>query len=171
VTTDAAPAVERSFNVRTTSVGTVAGVVGRWGMSDVLDELKEAAAFTDRVYGGEFIQHRAIAEIESLRERVEELETENFDLNNANVVFKAQSVYHPTNEMIDAAVHCANYHLKYGNNKGWWVLNEIHIFRCEGCGGSGRVPPAITGHFKPLPGSECPDCNGHGWVVREVGDD
>jgi len=51
----------------------------------------------------------------------------------------------------------------------WSALNKLGIFRCEGCGGSGHLPPVITGHFKPLPGSKCPDCakwGSKGWVIK-----
>jgi hypothetical protein len=75
--------------------------------------------------------------------------------------------HHFTDEMIDAAWHQAI------ESRGFParidILEELHIFRCEGCDGQrgvGPVRPSITGENYHVQ-NKCPDCNGHGWVIGE----
>jgi len=110
-----------------------------------------------------------------LRERVAELEQSNNALREIANDLKDQSAdeyasHYSTNDQIDSAVKIAvNSPYEAAVKRTWNALNKLHIFKCEGCGGSGHLPPAITGHFKPLPGSKCPDCakwGSKGWVIK-----
>jgi hypothetical protein len=64
--------------------------------------------------------------------------------------------HHFTDEQIDAAVEYVN---KAAPHIGWFILNKLHIFRCEGCRRIGRV--------YEFP---CPDRKGHGWVIGGEGE-
>ncbi len=48
----------------------------------------------------------------------------------------------------------------------WDTLEVFHIFRCEGCGGSRKYIAATDENGRPWPDC-CPDCNGHGWTIKE----
>ena len=68
--------------------------------------------------------------------------------------------YEITSDQIDAAVEVAGAWSSPFNKAVWAVLNKINIFRCEGCGGSGRFEAA--GLYE-----DCEDCakwGSHGWV-------
>jgi len=74
--------------------------------------------------------------------------------------------YTITDEQIDAAWKFADRddHTACSDRNccdGVDVLEILHIFRCEGCGGSGETDVAWR--------TRCPDCNGHGWVKEECG--
>jgi hypothetical protein len=105
--------------------------------------------------------------VKKLEAQVKELEKENAVLQRMSTRYGDELAklnhegHHSTSKMIDAAVHCANYHLKYGNNKGWWALNELHIFRCEGC--RSCCPKFIDQGMQYI--RNRPDCEGHGWVI------
>ena len=105
----------------------------------------------------------AADEIERLRARVVELEGYQRDVN------ELWGGVHITDEMIDAAVEWANKAELSHSAKAtmWLMLSEFHIFRCEGCGGSGVVLPDI---FNRDYSHDCPDCakfTGKGWVRHE----
>ena len=126
--------------------------------------------------GDQMMDKETLGELIQLRARVKELESNYED---AKLLLDKASgewfqAYRITDEQIDAAVRI----LVPPNpmpspvlvDEGIWsALNKLGIFRCEGCGGSGHLPPVITGHFKPLPGSKCPDCakwGSKGWVIK-----
>ena len=58
-----------------------------------------------------------------------------------------------TEEMIDAAW---KYHTNYQAED---ILNKLHIFRCEGCGGGGTLG-------KPGWDNRCSSCDGNGWIIK-----
>ena len=107
------------------------------------------------------------------RTRVKELEKERdaaeAELWGANYI---------TNEMIDEAVDLIeNLYSSDDQRHGlgiievaksymWQALNKLNIFRCKGCKGKGVVQwPAGPGVAIKI--DDCPDCNGHGWVIGE----
>ena len=96
------------------------------------------------------------AEIEQLRARVEELESEGIPIE-IDECGQPTNLHVFTNEMIDAAVKMAG-----AENDAWQILMEFNIFKCEGCGGSGKREPSFT----HITGMACPDCDGHGWVIQ-----
>ena len=114
--------------------------------------------------------------IEQLRERVKELESCVNDMGHViegsgkATIFPVCQDHHITSKMIDEAVASADQDgLHLGD--GWPALNKLGIFRCEGCGGSGKMAVAVP--TQQYPDSEveglCPDCNGHGWVIGDRG--
>jgi hypothetical protein len=109
--------------------------------------------------------------------RVRELEEENRICDEAYEALKKNPPLGiwATPKMIDEAVEYAEYHrlheiyaLRNTAEKIWLALNKLHIFRCEGCGGSkGRWSDEMVNDQAWI---DCPDCNGKGWVRKEKDD-
>ena len=107
-------------------------------------------------------------ESDRLRERIEELEQHNRTLQSVVSPQTVRSWHVTTHEQIAAAVVIAEAN-RYRNRKsdgaGWNTINELNIFRCEGCGGSGKTH-SRTGSMKEEPMEWiCPDCNGKGYLL------
>jgi DnaJ-class molecular chaperone len=80
--------------------------------------------------------------------------------------------HHITDEQINAAVKIAN-ELEEEDCciDGWFILNELHIFKCESPGCFSGFYTEGSDDGSQVVTRPCEVCNGHGWVIREVGDD
>ena len=102
----------------------------------------------------------ALDEIERLKARVEELKKSNLD----KALLAVQSDHHITDEQIDAAWQ---YAMKLDSpTLVLAALAELGIKRCEGCE-DGHIA-VDTGDPQDSASVTCPDCNGHGWVVKDA---
>ena len=80
------------------------------------------------------------------------------------IVLASQGKHIITDEQIDAAVEHVNLYWKNYEDSGWNALNKLNIHRCAGCQREIRNAE-MQGDIVP---GICPDCNGHGWVVKDA---
>jgi hypothetical protein len=133
-------------------------------MSDLVERLVDYCVCDDG-YPKQCAPCAAAEEIERLRERIEELESEVKAL--TGTVEGYEFISH---DKIDAMWELANdpsltyldrcYHRK--------ILAQAGIVECEVCGGIGRVPTPTTYAIETGAWDEsCPACHGRGWRVSD----